>query len=265
MYTSLLDSVDPARAALLIWDMEYAIGPNAFNYKEMLPKLQELSALARRVGVPVFYSVQTGFDVVKEEAGVWVRIRMKRAKATDPNQLLQEKENPHDREIIAELKPQPQDVVFQKRRPDAFVGTDFDLVLRSKGVKTILISGVATEGGVEGTARSARNLGYDVVILKDCVGSRNRELHDMALKLMEQPFSISPPPAISRRSGTKNEGGEDLAVLAPNDLNFLNGLNALNHCVASNGGRKLWPESNTLPLEPETSKKPRRSIKTLSA
>jgi len=36
-----------------------------------------------------------------------VRIRMKRAKATDPNQLLQEKENPHDREIIAELKPQP--------------------------------------------------------------------------------------------------------------------------------------------------------------
>jgi nicotinamidase-related amidase len=32
----------------------------------------------------------------------------------------------------------------------------------------------------------ARNLGYDVVVLKDCVGSRNRELHDLALKLMEQ-------------------------------------------------------------------------------
>ena len=37
-------------------------------------------------------------------------------------------------------------------------------------------------------SRSARNLGYDVVVLKDCVGSRNRESHDMALKLMEQPF-----------------------------------------------------------------------------
>ena len=61
-------------------------------------------------------------------------------------------------------------------------------MLRSNGVRTILIGGVATEGGVEGTARSARNLGYDVVILKDCVGSRNRELHDMALKLMEQTF-----------------------------------------------------------------------------
>ena len=57
--STLSEMVDPARAGLLIWDMEYAIGPNAFNYKEMLPKLQELSALARRVGVPVFYSVQT--------------------------------------------------------------------------------------------------------------------------------------------------------------------------------------------------------------
>jgi len=37
-------------------------------------------------------------------------------------------------------------------------------------------------------SRSARNLGYDVVALKDGVGSRNREAHDMALKLMEQAF-----------------------------------------------------------------------------
>jgi nicotinamidase-related amidase len=185
---TLAEIVDPSRTALLIWDMEYAIGPNAFNYKEMLPRLQDLAALARRVGVRVFYSVQTGFDLAKEEAGVWVRIRMKRAKTSDPNQLLKEKEDPHDREIIAELKPQPQDIVFNKRRPDGFVGTDFDLTLRSNGIKTILIGGVATEGGVEGTARSARNLGYDVVVLKDCVGSRNRELHELALKLMEQTF-----------------------------------------------------------------------------
>jgi nicotinamidase-related amidase len=186
--STLAEMVEPARTALLIWDMEYAIGPNAFNYQDMLPKLKDLSAAARRVGVRVFYSVQTGFDVAKEEAGVWVRIRMKRAKASDPNELLKEKEDVHDREIIAELKPQPQDIVFQKRRPDGFVGTDFDLMLRSNGIKTIVMSGVATEGGIEGTARSARNLGYEVVIVKDCVGSRNQDLHEMALKLMERTF-----------------------------------------------------------------------------
>ena len=189
---NLAEIVAPKHSALLIWDMEYAIGPNAFNYKDILANLKSLSAVARELGVPVFYSVQTGFDLLKEEAPVWVRVRMKRAKASDPSQLLNEKENPHDREIVEELKPQATDIVFQKRRPDGFVGTDLDLILRSKGVRTILIGGVATEGGIEGTARTARNLGYDIVVLKDCVGSRNRELHELALKLMEQThFDIS--------------------------------------------------------------------------
>src|SRR5437763_5057421 len=202
--TTLAELADPKRTALLIWDMENAIGPNAFNYKDILANLKSLSGLARQVGVPVFYSVQTGFDLLKEEAGVWVRVRMKRAKATDPSQLLKEKDDPHDREIVEELKPQAKDIVFRKRRPDGFVGTDFDLVLRSKGVKTIVIGGVATEGGVEGTARSARNLGYDMVILKDCVGSRNRELHEMALKLMEQThFDIAAASEIAEIWGRK--------------------------------------------------------------
>src|SRR5207237_8153692 len=85
--STLPEIVEPSRTALLIWDMEYAIGPNAFNYKDMLPKLQELSGLARRVGAKVFYSVQTGFDVAKEEAGGWGGMRMKGAKATDPSRL----------------------------------------------------------------------------------------------------------------------------------------------------------------------------------
>jgi nicotinamidase-related amidase len=185
---SLAELVDPSRAALLIWDMEYAIAPNAFNYRDILTNLQGLSALARKKKIPVFYSVQTAFDIEKEEAPVWIRIRMKRAKATDPKALLQAKEDPHGREIVAELKPQPEDIVFQKRRPDGFIGTDLDLMLRSRGIETILIGGVATEGGVEGTARTGRNLGYNMVVLKDAVGSRNRELHEIALKLMEQSF-----------------------------------------------------------------------------
>ena len=183
---NLAELADAKHAALLLWDMENAIAPNAFNYKDILANLKMLAARARAGGVPVFYSVQTAFDLRKEEAGVWVRVRMKRAKAANPSALLAEKEDPHGREIVAELEPQAQDIVFQKRRPDGFVGTDFDLILRSNGVRTILIGGVATEGGVEGTARSARNLGYDVVVLRDCVGSRSRELHELALKLMEQ-------------------------------------------------------------------------------
>ena len=183
---TLSELVDPRHTALLLWDMENAIAPNAFNYKDILGNLKMLAGRARTAGAPVFYSVQTAFDLLKEEAAVWVRVRMKRAKAADPAELLKEKEDPKGREIVDELKPQTQDIVFQKRRPDGFVGTDFDLMLRSNGIRTILIGGVATEGGVEGTARTARNLGYDIVVLKDCVGSRSRDLHELALKLMEQ-------------------------------------------------------------------------------
>jgi isochorismate hydrolase len=45
--TTLVELVDPKRAALLIWDMGNAIGPNAFNYKDILANLKSLAALAR--------------------------------------------------------------------------------------------------------------------------------------------------------------------------------------------------------------------------
>ncbi len=180
---ALEEIIDPGRAALLLWDMEYAIAPNAFNFKEIVANLKPLTDLARKVGIPVFYSQQIHLDLEKAEAEVWVRVRMKRAGGAQDSKIPAGKRG-HD--IVEELGPQPGDVVFQKRRPDGFVGTDFDIMLRNKGIKTVIAGGVATEGGVEGTARTGRNLGYYMVILKDCVGSRNRELHDMALKLMEK-------------------------------------------------------------------------------
>ena len=185
---TLAEIVDPGRTALLFWDMENAIAPNAFNYKEIVANLKSLKAAARQAGVPVIYSQQVQFDLEREEAGPWVRIRMKRAKVTDLAQLLKQKPDPHGKDIVDELRPDPQDVVFQKRRPDGFIGTDFDSVLRSKSIRTIVIGGVATEGGVEGTARTGRNLGYDIVVLRDCVGSRSRELHELALRLIEGTF-----------------------------------------------------------------------------
>lgn len=181
--TTLAEIVEPGRAALLVWDLEYGIAPNAFNFKEIAANLKMLTEAARAAGVQVFYSVQTNYDLARE-AGPWVRVRMKRANVSDPAQV-KEKDDPHASEIVAELKPGPNDILFQKRRPDAFVGTDFDLMLRSRGIKAIVVGGVATEGGVEGTARSGRNLGYDMVVLRDGSGSRSRELHELALRLME--------------------------------------------------------------------------------
>ena len=70
--STLAELVDPKRAALLIWDMEYAIGPNAFNYKDILANLKILSGAARQAGVPVFQERNDGGirNVVRIEEGL---------------------------------------------------------------------------------------------------------------------------------------------------------------------------------------------------
>lgn len=73
------------------------------------------------------------------------------------------------------------DVVILKRHWGAFTGTSLDLQLRRCGVKTVVIAGIATNFGVESTARSAWELSYDVVIVEDATTSRSAELHRFAV------------------------------------------------------------------------------------
>ena len=60
---------------------------------------------------------------------------------------------------------QPQDILVTKRQWGAFTGTDLDLQLRRRGIKTIVIGGIATNFGVESTVRHAWELGYNVVVI----------------------------------------------------------------------------------------------------
>ncbi len=74
------------------------------------------------------------------------------------------------------------DIVVLKRHWGAFTGTDLDLQLRRRGVTTVVIAGIATNFGVESTARAAWELSYDVVIVEDASTSRSAELHDFAIR-----------------------------------------------------------------------------------
>ena len=84
--------------------------------------------------------------------------------------------------MIPELKPEDCDFVVIKRRTNAFVGTDLELYLRTLGVKTLLMGGISTEMGVEDTARYARNLDFNVVILKDCCATMDQAVQDWAVE-----------------------------------------------------------------------------------
>jgi nicotinamidase-related amidase len=73
------------------------------------------------------------------------------------------------------------DILITKRQWGAFQGTELDLQLRRRGIRTIVLGGVATNFGVESTARQAWELGYEVVIAKEATTSLAAELHDFAI------------------------------------------------------------------------------------
>ncbi len=85
-------------------------------------------------------------------------------------------------DIIDELTPQPGDIVIVHRRVTAFHGSDLNTILKSQGIKTLVLTGVATNLTVEGTAREASNEGYSVIVLADCCSAASPEIHQASLE-----------------------------------------------------------------------------------
>ncbi|GBQ88636.1 isochorismatase hydrolase [Acetobacter nitrogenifigens DSM 23921 = NBRC 105050] len=77
---------------------------------------------------------------------------------------------------------EPSDLRVTKRQWGAFYGTELDLQLRRRGVRTIVLGGVATNMGVESTARAAHEHGYGVVVAEDVTSSLSKDMHDFAFE-----------------------------------------------------------------------------------
>lgn len=88
---------------------------------------------------------------------------------------------PHFSEIVDGLE-MPGDVRVTKRQWGAFYGTDLDLQLRRRGIQTIVLGGVATNMGVESTARQAWELGYALIIVEDVTSSVSGEMHEFSVR-----------------------------------------------------------------------------------
>jgi nicotinamidase-related amidase len=76
----------------------------------------------------------------------------------------------------------PSDIVVTKRQWGAFYGTDLDLQLRRRGVRRIVLAGIATNMGVESTARSAFEHGYELIVVEDLCSSTSSEMHAFSIQ-----------------------------------------------------------------------------------
>lgn len=94
----------------------------------------------------------------------------------------------HD--IIAELSPQAGEPVIDKPGKGAFYQTDLDLMLRNRGIETLLVGGVTTEVCVNTTVREANDRGFRCIVLADCCASYFPEFHATGLAMIKAQGGI---------------------------------------------------------------------------
>jgi nicotinamidase-related amidase len=165
---------DPRTTALVLIDLQKGIVgmplvPHSGD--AVLAKSRELAERFRAAGAPVVL-VHVGFSEDFADAPS--------QNVDQPTQRRQAM--PADWTEFAEGLAKPKDILILKRQWGAFYGTDLDLQLRRRGVTTMVLGGIATNFGVESTARQAWEHGYDLVIAEDACASMSAELHDMAVR-----------------------------------------------------------------------------------
>ena len=179
-------TIDKTHTALLAMDFENDIVHENGAFKDfgfaamveqndVLAKSARLLDAARRSGVKVIHAIITyrpGYPERPANSGLFEG-------TIQANAIL---EGTWGAEIHESVSPQDGEPVVTRRGVSAFYGSDLAALLAAGGIDTLLLSGVATNFVVEGTAREAADRGYNVVIVGDCFASASQETHDAALE-----------------------------------------------------------------------------------
>jgi len=162
---------EPDTCAVLLWDLQYGLGGHALELDQLIPRWTALRDTAQASGATVIRSQHLAAPLEQlDDVEVW-RL-MRKQKVQRPEQLTPfMRPGSHDAEFLEGLEPGPDELVITKKTPSLFVATNAEARLRNLGVRTILLAGVATDIGIEFTARHAMALGFMPVTVTDAVGT----------------------------------------------------------------------------------------------
>jgi len=181
-----LDEVcDPARLALIVYDMQVGIVNQIENGRQLTQKVVQILDAARAARIRVIFTRH--MSLPKELMGVsQFRMAMAWQRVKSVNEVkpwfLRDSPGFH---LIPEVKPLPSEAVFDKIAMSAFEGTPLDIALRDCGIDSFAIVGIAMEIGIEPTARHGADLGYIPVVVKDACGFGHRDAAARSIASLE--------------------------------------------------------------------------------
>lgn len=208
--TELAELVDPVHTALIMIDMQRdfiepdglfaSLGIDLSMYAESRPRLASLLAAARRARTMVIHLQNTALPDRMSDSPAQIRFNLRMHKDARRNQppLRYTIPGTPGHEFAKEFTPLENELVVRKYRSSGFWGTNLDMLLRSNGIKTVVVGGCTTEGCVESTARDAMFNDFYVVIAEDCVASDDRAQHDASMLLMRHRFDMAAGDEIKR-------------------------------------------------------------------
>jgi nicotinamidase-related amidase len=165
-------TLPPKSTALVLIDLQKGItgfSTEPHSSSEIVRNATTLADRFRSLGAPVFL-VRVAFPT--GDAALKL--------ITDAQPALPASEPEGWSELAVE--PHSQDVLILKRHWGAFYGTELDLQLRRRRIETIVLGGIATNFGVESTARNGYEFGYHVVFAEDAMGTFTKPSHEFAIQ-----------------------------------------------------------------------------------
>lgn len=198
MLETLCAQAHPAHTALIIVDMQKDFctpgygaeqaGRDLSAAQRAIPNIARLLTGARAVGATVAH---VGFWTLPDngsDSDSWLQKRLG-ATVSSPTLCIADTNGAM---FIDELAPARGELQIRKHRYSAFTATNLDLLLRARGVRTVIVTGVSTNVCVETTFRAAFELGYYVLVPTDGCASWDQDLHDAALANVRHRFGLTP-------------------------------------------------------------------------